>query len=218
LANTLKISFKDLEISKKMSTISFSIGNEVVVLPAKVFHTLVAVHDAGLPSFKFSSTIGNKSDRVKYMFECFAGSNYDDSEGGESSSETAQDEDNGEHEDEEAPYAVLTVDGEVKEFDYDDFWDSITKKKVSERKKITWRTFDLEDMDSKVVLSRGVRDIIIKGEMKKARGTWLDVEDNNGGSLISMELTQKSIQDFTENRFGVFIDPSLIEVIKVFVF
>lgn len=203
-----------------MSTISFSIGNEDVTLPAKVFHTLVAIHDAGLSSFKFVSSIGNKSNKVSYSFECFAGPNYDESSdegefsGSESDDETAAEE----VQEEEVPFAVLTVDGDIKEFDYDEFWDSITKKKVSERKRITWRTFELEDLDSKVVISRGVRDITIKGELKKARGTWLDVEDNAGAVLITMELTQKSIQDFTENRFGVFVDPALIEVIKVFVF
>lgn len=199
-----------------MSTITFSVGNEDVILPAKVFHTIVAIHDAGMPSFKFNASIGNKSSKVKYSFECFAGLNFD---GSESESDESEEEHEGDDEVvEDEPYAVLTIDGQVKEFHYDDFWDAITKKKVSERKKITWRTFELEDLDSKVIICREVRDIMIKGEMKKARGTWLDVEDNTGGTLITMELTQKSVQDFTENRFGVFIDPSIIEVIKVFVF
>jgi hypothetical protein len=200
-----------------MSTVTFSIGNDDVILPAKVFHTLVAIHDAGMTSFKFTSSIGNKSSKVNYSFECFAGLNFDESEDDESVSEEEQENDDDAIVEDE-PYAVLTVDGQVKEYHYDDFWDAITKKKVSERKKITWRTFDLEDLDSKVVISRGVRDIVIKGETKKARGTWLDVEDNTGGVLITMELTQKSIHDFTENRFGVFVDPAIIEVIKVFVF
>jgi len=203
-----------------MSVVSFSVGKADVSLPAKVYHTLIAVHNY-LPSFSFLVSVGSKSNLVRYAFSC---EDYNDDEGesgSESCSESqddARNADDGSVVEEEGGVVVLEVGDTVQEFDYDEFWTAACSKKVKETNKSKWNKFELVDLDSKVCISHCTKSTIINGNVEKKRSIWLEVVNDHDESLLTIDLKSQPISNFMNNKFGIEFSPVLMEVVKLFVY